>query len=87
MRQRLRKNLARCNGLLQGHTTPYLHPCEWQAQEIGFGVDVYDMHIISFAARFRVATPGTFADGLGKIQVARNNRLVTLHAFSTVREK
>ena len=42
-------------------------------------------HIISLAARYRVATcSGALAGGRVKFQAARNSRLVTLHAFSAV---
>ena len=56
-----------------------------EAQKIGLGVDVQRIHIIIFAARFRVSTrSGTLADELAKFQDARNSMLVIFHAISAV---
>ena len=52
--------------------------------EIGLGVDVRGIHVISLAARLRVETrSGTPADGPANIQGARSSTLATLHALST----
>ena len=52
--------------------------------ELGPGIDVHGTHIVSLAARFRVATrPNTLADGLAEMQVERNSELVIHVAFCT----
>ena len=52
--------------------------------ELCFGTDVYGVHIIRLAARFRIAAQSnTLIDRLAKIQAARSSDRVTLHALST----
>ena len=75
--QSLRKNL-------DAITTPMLIV----DTEIGLGIDVHVIHIISLAARFRVATrSGTLADGLAEIQAERNSMLVTVQALAALWEE
>ena len=52
---------------------------------IGLGIDVHGIRIISLALLFRVATwSSTSADGIAKIQAARDTKHVTLQELSTV---
>ena len=56
--------------------------------ELGLGIDVHGIHMITLAARFRTAArSNTLADCFAKIQAARTGDRVILHAFSTAWEK
>ena len=51
--------------------------------ELGLGIDVHGIHIISLATRFRTATrSSTLADGFAKIRSPRSCDHVTLHAVA-----
>ena len=65
-RQPSRRNLMLFNALLLGHRTQPT-PMLTAASELGLGIDVHSVHIISRAARLRTATQSnTLTDGLAK---------------------
>ena len=64
-----------CNDSQPGH----VHPNDDVRKELGLGIDVCGIHVVRSAARFRVSSRSVkLAEGLAKIQAARNSLLVTL---------
>ena len=64
----------RCERLAAGPYNAKSTPMLMTGSEIGFGVDVHGINIISLAARLRMAM---LTDGLAKMQAAHNSVLVT----------
>ena len=81
---------------LKGGLSCVTMPCRWTRQrciytcaagrsELGLGINVHGIHIISLAARPRTATrSNTLTDAFVRIEASSSIERVTLHAFCTI---